>query len=66
MCSQWGFDAHLTRIFFSYRVTKTMQLALTRGLAETTAGTAVTVNSVLFEKNSFGFSRCRNITWNYS
>ena len=42
MCSQWGFDAHLPRIFFiSYGVTKTMQLALTRGLAETTAGTAV-------------------------
>ena len=30
-----------------YGVTKTMQLALARGLAETTAGTAVTVNSVL-------------------
>jgi NAD(P)-dependent dehydrogenase (short-subunit alcohol dehydrogenase family) len=30
-----------------YGVTKTMQLALTRGLAETTMGTAVTVNSVL-------------------
>jgi len=30
-----------------YGVTKTMQVALSRGLAETTAGTAVTVNSVL-------------------
>ena len=30
-----------------YGVTKTMQLALARGLAETTAGTNVTVNSVL-------------------
>jgi NAD(P)-dependent dehydrogenase (short-subunit alcohol dehydrogenase family) len=30
-----------------YGVTKTMQLALARGLAETTAGTRVTVNSVL-------------------
>jgi NAD(P)-dependent dehydrogenase (short-subunit alcohol dehydrogenase family) len=30
-----------------YGVTKTMQLALSRGLAETTAGTGVTVNSVL-------------------
>ena len=30
-----------------YGVTKTAQLALARGLAETTAGTAVTVNSVL-------------------
>jgi NAD(P)-dependent dehydrogenase (short-subunit alcohol dehydrogenase family) len=30
-----------------YGVTKTMQLALARGLAETTAGTDVTVNSIL-------------------
>ena len=30
-----------------YGVTKTMQLALSRGLAETTVGTGVTVNSVL-------------------
>jgi NAD(P)-dependent dehydrogenase (short-subunit alcohol dehydrogenase family) len=30
-----------------YGVSKTMQVALARGLAETTAGTAVTVNSVL-------------------
>ena len=30
-----------------YGVTKTMQVAFARGLAETTAGTAVTVNSVL-------------------
>jgi NAD(P)-dependent dehydrogenase (short-subunit alcohol dehydrogenase family) len=30
-----------------YGVTKTMQLALSRGLAETTAGTGVTVNAIL-------------------
>ena len=30
-----------------YGVTKTMQIALARGLAETTVGTAVTVNSIL-------------------
>lgn len=30
-----------------YGVTKTMQIALARGLAETTTGTAITVNSVL-------------------
>ena len=30
-----------------YGVTKTMQVALARGLAETTAGTAVTINSIL-------------------
>ncbi len=30
-----------------YGVTKTMQVALARGLAQTTAGTGVTVNSVL-------------------
>jgi NAD(P)-dependent dehydrogenase (short-subunit alcohol dehydrogenase family) len=30
-----------------YGVTKTMQIALARGLAETTAGTAVTVNSIV-------------------
>ena len=30
-----------------YGVTKTMQVALARGLAETTVGTGVTVNSVL-------------------
>jgi NAD(P)-dependent dehydrogenase (short-subunit alcohol dehydrogenase family) len=30
-----------------YGVTKTMQVSLARGLAETTAGTAVTVNSIL-------------------
>jgi NAD(P)-dependent dehydrogenase (short-subunit alcohol dehydrogenase family) len=30
-----------------YGITKTMQLALARGLAETTAGTGVTVNSIL-------------------
>ena len=30
-----------------YGVTKTMQIALARGLAETTAGTAITVNSIV-------------------
>jgi NAD(P)-dependent dehydrogenase (short-subunit alcohol dehydrogenase family) len=30
-----------------YGVTKTMQVALARGMAETTAGTDVTVNSIL-------------------
>jgi NAD(P)-dependent dehydrogenase (short-subunit alcohol dehydrogenase family) len=30
-----------------YRMTKTAQLAIARGVAETTAGTGVTVNSVL-------------------
>jgi len=30
-----------------YGVTKTMQVALARGLAETTGGTGVTVNTVL-------------------
>ena len=30
-----------------YGVTKTMQMALARGLAETTSGTGVTVNSIL-------------------
>src|ERR1700677_2763971 len=30
-----------------YGVTKTMQIALARGLAETTTGTAVTVNSIV-------------------
>src|SRR5437588_7667822 len=30
-----------------YGVTKTMQVALARGLAETTVGTGVTVNSIL-------------------
>jgi NAD(P)-dependent dehydrogenase (short-subunit alcohol dehydrogenase family) len=30
-----------------YGVTKTMQVSLARGLAETAAGTAVTVNSIL-------------------
>jgi NAD(P)-dependent dehydrogenase (short-subunit alcohol dehydrogenase family) len=30
-----------------YGVTKTMQLALARGLAESTAGSGVTVNSIL-------------------
>jgi NAD(P)-dependent dehydrogenase (short-subunit alcohol dehydrogenase family) len=30
-----------------YGVTKTMQIALARGLAETTIGTAVTVNSIV-------------------
>ncbi len=37
----------IPREMIHYGVTKTMQLALARGLAETTIGTAVTVNSVL-------------------
>ena len=53
-----------------YGVTKTMQVALARGLAETTAGTAVTVNSVLagptrsegVEKFLTEMARTRNIT----
>src|SRR2546429_1798917 len=40
-----------------YGVTKTMQLALARGLAETTAGTGVTVNSVLAGPTSPGGGR---------
>jgi hypothetical protein len=53
MCSKCGFDACLTRIcFISYAVTKTMQLALARGLAETTACTTVIVNSAVFEKTA--------------
>jgi NAD(P)-dependent dehydrogenase (short-subunit alcohol dehydrogenase family) len=38
---------NIPREMIHYGVTKTAQLALARGLAETTAGTAVTVNSVL-------------------
>ncbi|HKB89509.1 MAG TPA: SDR family NAD(P)-dependent oxidoreductase [Opitutaceae bacterium] len=53
-----------------YGVTKTMQVALARGLAETTAGTAVTVNSVLagptrsegVEKFIIDMARTKNIT----
>ncbi len=53
-----------------YGVTKTMQVALARGLAETTAGTAVTVNSVLagptksegVEKFIRDMARTKNIT----
>jgi NAD(P)-dependent dehydrogenase (short-subunit alcohol dehydrogenase family) len=53
-----------------YGVTKTMQVALARGLAETTAGTAVTVNSVLpgptrsegVERFAQDFAKARNIT----
>jgi NAD(P)-dependent dehydrogenase (short-subunit alcohol dehydrogenase family) len=37
----------IPREMIHYGVTKTMQLALSRGLAETTIGTGVTVNSVL-------------------
>jgi NAD(P)-dependent dehydrogenase (short-subunit alcohol dehydrogenase family) len=37
----------IPREMIHYGVTKTMQLALARGLAETTIGTGVTVNSVL-------------------
>ena len=53
-----------------YGVTKTMQVALARGLAETTAGTAVTVNSVLagptrsegVEKFLIDMARTKNVT----
>lgn len=53
-----------------YGVTKTMQVALARGLAETTAGTAVTVNSVLagptrsegVEKFIVDMARTKNVT----
>ncbi len=38
---------HIPPEMIHYGVTKTMVLALSRGLAETTAGTAVTVNAVL-------------------
>ena len=53
-----------------YGVTKTMQVALARGLAETTASTAVTVNSVLVgptrsegvEKFLIDMARTKNVT----
>jgi NAD(P)-dependent dehydrogenase (short-subunit alcohol dehydrogenase family) len=53
-----------------YGVTKIMQVALARGLAETTAGTAVTVNSVLpgptrsegVEQFAQDFAKARNVT----
>jgi len=53
-----------------YGVTKTMQAALARGLAETTAGTAVTVNSVLagptrsegVEKFLIDMAKAKNVT----
>jgi NAD(P)-dependent dehydrogenase (short-subunit alcohol dehydrogenase family) len=53
-----------------YGVTKTMQVALARGLAETTLGTAVTVNSVLagptrsegVEQFIIDMARTKNIT----
>jgi len=53
-----------------YGVTKTMQVALARGLAETTAGTAVTVNSVLagptrsegVEKFIVDMAKTKNVT----
>jgi NAD(P)-dependent dehydrogenase (short-subunit alcohol dehydrogenase family) len=53
-----------------YGVTKTMQVALGRGLAETTSGTAVTVNSVLagptrsegVEKFLIDMARTKNVT----
>ena len=38
---------NIPREMIHYGVTKTMQVALARGLAETTAGTGVTVNSIL-------------------
>jgi NAD(P)-dependent dehydrogenase (short-subunit alcohol dehydrogenase family) len=53
-----------------YGVTKTMQVALARGLAETTAGSAVTVNSILagptrsegVEKFLIDMARTKNVT----
>jgi NAD(P)-dependent dehydrogenase (short-subunit alcohol dehydrogenase family) len=53
-----------------YGVTKTMQVALGRGLAETTAGTAVTVNSILagptrsegVEKFLIDMAKTKNVT----
>jgi NAD(P)-dependent dehydrogenase (short-subunit alcohol dehydrogenase family) len=53
-----------------YGVTKTMQVALARGLAETTAGTAVTVNSILagptrsegVEKFLIDMAKTKNVT----
>ena len=53
-----------------YGVTKTMQVALARGLAETTLGTAITVNSVLagptrsegVEKFLIDMARTKNVT----
>ncbi len=53
-----------------YGVTKTMQVALARGLAEMTVGTAVTVNSVLagptrsegVEKFLADMARTKNVT----
>src|SRR5882757_8239234 len=53
-----------------YGVTKTMQVALARGLAETTLGTALTVNSVLagptrsegVEKFLIDMARTKNVT----
>src|SRR5437870_418192 len=53
-----------------YGVTKTMQVALARGLAETTAGAAVTVNSVLagptrsegVEKFVADMAKAKNVT----
>jgi NAD(P)-dependent dehydrogenase (short-subunit alcohol dehydrogenase family) len=53
-----------------YGVTKTMQVALARGLAQTTAGTAVTVNSVLagptrsegVEKFIADMAKAKNVT----
>jgi NAD(P)-dependent dehydrogenase (short-subunit alcohol dehydrogenase family) len=53
-----------------YGVTKTMQVALARGLAETTAGTFVTVNSVLpgptrsegVEKFLIDMAKTKNVT----
>src|SRR5437764_5666777 len=63
-------DINITVEMIHYGVTKTMQVALARGLAETTAGTAVTVNSVLagptrsegVEKFLTEMARTRNIT----
>src|SRR2546421_11564946 len=44
-CARAGYNIPVEMIH--YGVTQTAQIALARGLAETTAGTGVTVNSVL-------------------
>ncbi len=70
----WGPDHfHLERIggadseeMIHYGVTKTMQLALARGLAETTAGTGVTVNSVLPGRRLPRAWRASSRTWRRS
>jgi NAD(P)-dependent dehydrogenase (short-subunit alcohol dehydrogenase family) len=62
--------ANIPSEMIHYGVTKTMQVALARGLAETTAGSAVTVNSVLagptrsegVEKFLVDMAKTKNVT----